>query len=173
MRKQGALLVRSIFKAFSRRGRGFTSGYSPRRYLHMEAVFVFDSPAEHLFVALRGELNAAHVDDFAITKGRRHMKTNTIAYSRNASISDNNSLRRVALSACAALAIAGLVGLLSPSEAQAFSCGRSVVGAGCVGPRGGVAFNRNGAVAVGRYGNVYAYHRGSACYWRNNQRICP
>jgi hypothetical protein len=42
-----------------------------------------------------------------------------------------------------------------------------------MGPRGAVGFNRHGAVAVGRYGNVYAYHRGSACYWRNNQRICP
>jgi hypothetical protein len=27
-------------------------------------------------------------------------------------------------------------------------------------------------MAVGRYGNVYAYHRGSSCVWRNGQRIC-
>ena len=68
----------------------------------------------------------------------------------------------------AAVALAGLLGaVLSVSDASAFSCARSAYGAGCIG------FNRNGAVAVGRYGNVYAYHRGSACYWHNNQRICP
>ncbi|WP_156163239.1 MULTISPECIES: hypothetical protein [unclassified Bradyrhizobium] len=80
---------------------------------------------------------------------------------------------RASISTCAALTIAALAGLFSATQAQAFSCGRSAIGAGCVGPRGGVAFNRNGAVAVGRYGNVYAYRRGSTCYWRNNQRICP
>jgi hypothetical protein len=74
----------------------------------------------------------------------------------------------------AAVALAGLLGaFLSVSDANAFSCARSAFGAGCIGPRGAVGLNRNGAVAVGRYGNVYAYHRGSACYWRNNQRICP
>jgi hypothetical protein len=73
----------------------------------------------------------------------------------------------------AAVALAGLFGaMLSVSDANAFSCGRNAFGAGCMGPRGAVGFNRNGAVAVGRYGNVYAYHRGSACYWRNGQRIC-
>jgi hypothetical protein len=72
----------------------------------------------------------------------------------------------------AAVALAGLLGVLSVSDANAFSCGRSAFGAGCIGSRGAVGFNRNGAVAVGRYGNVYAYHRGSACYWHNNQRIC-
>ena len=72
-----------------------------------------------------------------------------------------------------AVALAGLLGVLSVSDANAFSCGRSAFGAGCIGPRGAVGFNRNGAVAVGRYGNVYAYHRGSTCYWHNNQRICP
>ena len=74
----------------------------------------------------------------------------------------------------AAVALAGLLGaVLSVSDANAFSCARSAYGAGCIGPRGAVGFNRNGAVAVGRYGNVYAYHRGSACFWHNNQRICP
>jgi hypothetical protein len=38
-------------------------------------------------------------------------------------------------------------------------------------PGGAVGFNGNGVVFVGRYGNVYAYRRGSACYWRNSQRI--
>jgi hypothetical protein len=73
----------------------------------------------------------------------------------------------------AAVALAGLLGLvLSVSDANAFSCGRSAFGAGCIGSRGAVGLNRNGAVVVGRYGNVYAYRRGSACYWHNNQRIC-
>jgi hypothetical protein len=74
----------------------------------------------------------------------------------------------------AALALAALVGAVTNvSDANAFSCGRNAWGAGCIGPRGAIGFNRNGAVAVGRYGNVYAYRRGSVCYWQNNQRICP
>jgi hypothetical protein len=74
----------------------------------------------------------------------------------------------------AAVVLAGLLGtVLSVSDANAFSCARSAFGAGCAGYRGAVGINRHGAVAVGRYGNVYAYHRGSACFWRNNQRICP
>ena len=82
-------------------------------------------------------------------------------------------LPKAVTAVCASLAIAGLVSVFSPSEAQAFSCARNAFGAGCVGPRGAVGVNRNGLVAVGRYGNVYAYRRGSACYWRNNLRICP
>ncbi|WP_426610590.1 hypothetical protein [Bradyrhizobium sp. McL0616] len=101
------------------------------------------------------------------------MKTISNVNSRLASKIGRVAVKSAAASACAAVAIAGLAAMFTPSEAQAFSCGRNVYGAGCVGPRGGVAFNRNGAVAVGRYGNVYAYHRGSTCYWRNNQRICP
>jgi hypothetical protein len=74
----------------------------------------------------------------------------------------------------AVIALAGLLGaVLSVSDANAFSCARNAFGAGCIGPRGAVGVNRHGAVAVGRYGNVDAYHRGSACYWHNNQRICP
>jgi hypothetical protein len=74
----------------------------------------------------------------------------------------------------AAVALAGLLGtVVSVSDANAFSCARSAFAAGCAGYRGAVGFNRNGAVAVGRYGNVYAYHRGSACFWHNKQRICP
>jgi hypothetical protein len=74
----------------------------------------------------------------------------------------------------AAVALVALLGsALSVSDANAFSCGRSAFGGGCIGARGAVGVNRNGAVAVGRYGNVYAYHRGSTCFWRNSQRICP
>lgn len=99
------------------------------------------------------------------------MKTITTANTRVKS--STHLLSRTALGTCAAIAVAGLVGLFGASEAQAFSCGRDFFGAGCMGPRGAAVFNRNGAVAVGRYGNVYAYRRGSACFWRNNQRICP
>jgi hypothetical protein len=99
------------------------------------------------------------------------MKTITTANTRVKS--STHLLSRTALAICAAIAVAGLVGLFSASEAQAFSCRSDFFGAGCAGPRGAVGFNRNGAVAVGRYGNVYAYRRGSACFWRNNQRICP
>jgi hypothetical protein len=101
------------------------------------------------------------------------MKTTTIGTTRKTSKLSKRIPGKAALAACAALAIAGLVSLFGASDAQAFSCARSAYGAGCVGPRGAVGFNRNGAVAVGRYGNVYAYRRGSACYWHNNQRICP
>jgi hypothetical protein len=74
----------------------------------------------------------------------------------------------------AAVAVAALLGAaLGATDANAFSCARNGFGGGCAGYRGAVGFNRNGAVAVGRYGNVYAYHRGSACFWRNSQRICP
>jgi hypothetical protein len=85
----------------------------------------------------------------------------------------NSNMKTMTRAKIAAVALAGLFGaMLSVSDANAFSCGRSAFGAGCMGPRGAVGFNRHGAVAVGRYGNVYAYHRGSACYWRNGQRIC-
>ena len=73
----------------------------------------------------------------------------------------------------AAIAMAGMLGaLLSVSDAQAFTCVRGVYRAGCVSAYGAVGVSRNGAMAVGRYGNVYAYHRGSSCVWRNGQRIC-
>jgi hypothetical protein len=74
----------------------------------------------------------------------------------------------------AAVVLAGLFGAVpSASDANAFSCARSALGSGCIGPRGAVGVNRTGAMVVGRHGNVYAYHRGSVCYWHNNQRICP
>jgi hypothetical protein len=106
-------------------------------------------------------------------KRKQIMKIFTSDRSRKTGISTSNITKRVSISVSAGVAVAALVSLFNPSEAQAFSCGNNAFGAGCVGPRGAVAFNRNGAVAVGRYGNVYAYRRGSACYWRNNMRICP
>ena len=101
------------------------------------------------------------------------MKTNTAGKTRIASKSSRCIPATAALASCAALAIAGMVSLFGASDAQAFSCARSAFGTGCVGPRGAVGFNRNGVVVAGRYGNVYAYRRGSTCYWHNNQRICP
>src|SRR4051812_15820933 len=103
---------------------------------------------------------------FHHSKGIATMKTITTKSSKHL-------LSRAALAACAAIAMAGLASVFSASEAKAFTCGSDFFGTGCVGPRGAVGFNRNGAVAVGRYGNVYGYRRGSACFWRNNQRICP
>ncbi len=73
----------------------------------------------------------------------------------------------------AVVAIAGMLGtVLSVSNANALTCVRGVYRAGCVSAYGAVGVSRNGAVAVGPYGNVYAYHRGSGCFWRNGQRIC-
>lgn len=67
------------------------------------------------------------------------------------------------------------------SEANAVSCRHGNGRAGCLsrygvaglGPRGAIAVGRRGAIAVGRGGTVYSYHRGSRCFWRNNQRVCP
>jgi hypothetical protein len=82
-----------------------------------------------------------------------------------------NFSRRV--SAFAAIAVASMLGvLLTASDASAFSCARGVYRAACMSRYGAVGIGPNGAVAVGRYGNVYAYHRGSGCFWRNGQRIC-
>ena len=73
-----------------------------------------------------------------------------------------------------AVAIAGMLSaILSVSDASAFTCARGIYRAGCVSAYGAIGVSRNGVAAVGRYGNVYAYHRGSACFWRNGQRICP
>ena len=73
----------------------------------------------------------------------------------------------------AAVAIAGMLGaVLSISDASAFACVRGIYRAGCVSRYGAIGVGPNGAVAIGRYGNVYAYHRGSGCFWRNGQRIC-
>ena len=80
------------------------------------------------------------------------MKTIPITNSRKTGKSSGKIVKGAVASTCGALVIAGLAALFTPSEAQAFSCGRNVYGAGCVSQRGAVAFNRNGAVAVGRYG---------------------
>src|ERR1700733_3007084 len=79
---------------------------------------------------------------------------------------------RPAAATCAAFAVDGRDEEFSISNAQAYACRRSAVGAGCIGRHGAVGFNKHGAVVV-RHGTVYSYHRGSKCYWRNNQRICP
>jgi len=82
-------------------------------------------------------------------------------------------VRRSRKAKYAAVAIAGLLGtLLSVSDASAFTCVRGVYRAGCISQYGAVGVSPRGAVAVGRYGNVYAYQRGSGCFWRNGQRIC-
>jgi hypothetical protein len=73
----------------------------------------------------------------------------------------------------AAVAIASMLGaVLTVSDASAYSCVRGVYRTACVSRYGAVGIGPNGAMAVGPYGNVYAYHRGSGCFWRNGQRIC-
>ncbi|AWM05579.1 hypothetical protein [Bradyrhizobium symbiodeficiens] len=73
----------------------------------------------------------------------------------------------------AAIAIASMLGVvLTVSDASAFTCMRGAYRAGCASRYGAVGIGPNGAMAVGRYGNVYAYRRGSGCFWRNGQRIC-
>jgi hypothetical protein len=62
--------------------------------------------------------------------------------------------------------------VLTVSDASAFTCMRGAYRAGCVSRYGAVGIGPNGAMAVGRSGNVYAYRRGSGCFWRNGQRIC-
>lgn len=67
----------------------------------------------------------------------------------------------------------GLFGtMLNVSDASAYTCVRGVYRAGCVSQYGAIGWGPNGAVAVGRYGNTYAYRRGSGCVWRNGQRFC-
>jgi hypothetical protein len=80
------------------------------------------------------------------------------------------STRKAKLAAVAVIGVLGV--MLSVSDASAFSCVRGVYRAGCVSRYGAVGVGPNGAVAVGRYGNVYAYQRGHGCFWRNGQRIC-
>ena len=73
----------------------------------------------------------------------------------------------------ATVAVAGMLGtILSVSDASAFTCARGIYRAGCISRYGAIGVSPNGAMAIGRYGNVYAYHRGSSCVWRNRQRIC-
>jgi hypothetical protein len=43
-------------------------GYSARRYLHMEAVFVFESRLDHLCVALTGGSNSVRLEDLINTE---------------------------------------------------------------------------------------------------------
>ena len=85
-------------------------------------------------------------------------------------------LSNVSSSRLAKLAIVAGLGLfgtmLNASDASAYTCVRGVYRAGCVSQYGAIGWGPNGAVAVGRYGNTYAYRRGSGCFWRNGQRIC-
>jgi hypothetical protein len=69
--------------------------------------------------------------------------------------------------------VAGVLGvILTVSDASAVTCVKGAYRAGCVSRYGAVGVSRNGVEAVGRHGNNYAYHRGSACVWRDGQRIC-
>jgi hypothetical protein len=72
-----------------------------------------------------------------------------------------------------ALAVATVLCVgLNVSDASAYGCVHGFYRTACASRYGTVGIGPNGAVAVGRYGNVYAYHRGSGCFWRNGQRIC-
>jgi hypothetical protein len=71
--------------------------------------------------------------------------------------------------------------LFSVSSANAFTCFSNSFATGCSGGLGSWAVTRQGAVAVGPTGDIhayrngdgfYAYHRGSACFWHNGERIC-
>jgi hypothetical protein len=86
----------------------------------------------------------------------------------------NVRTRRARKAKYAIVAIASVLGVvLSVSDASAFACMRGVYRAGCISRYGAIGVGPNGAMAVGRYGNVYAHQRGSVCFWRNGQRICP
>jgi hypothetical protein len=95
------------------------------------------------------------------------MKTIKTALERRATAF---STRKAKLAAAAVIGVLGV--MLSVSDASAFSCVRGVYRAGCVSRYGAIGVGPNGAMAVGQYGNVYAYQRGSQCFWRNGQRIC-
>lgn len=78
------------------------------------------------------------------------------------------------LNYAAAFAVAVLAGTaLNTSDANAFVCGAGPYRAGCISSRGAIGIGPRGVAAVGRYGNTYAWQRGSSCYWRNGYRICP
>lgn len=84
-----------------------------------------------------------------------------------------SSFRPSRIARYAAVAAIGLLGaVLGVSDASALTCVRGVYRAGCISQYGAIGFGPNGAVAVGRYGNTYAYRRGSGCFWRNGQRFC-
>jgi hypothetical protein len=108
--------------------------------------------------------------DSPLMKGTKVMNILKTIFTRPVAASPSRPSRRTKI---AMVAVAGMLGtVLSVSSASAYSCVRGVYRAGCVSQYGAVGWSRNGAVAVGRYGNVYAYHRGSGCFWRNGQRIC-
>jgi hypothetical protein len=167
---------------------GFNRSHRARRYLHIEAVFVFDGHLLHLSAALKGtatrslgapvsnrenqptvvasRIDAARRLDIDLERNRIMKTTKTSSIRRVTSFSS----RKAKYAAAAAIGMLSV--MLSVSGASAFTCVRGVYRTGCVSPYGAVGVSRNGAVAVGRHGSVYAYHRGSGCFWRNGQRIC-
>jgi hypothetical protein len=170
-------------------------GHSARRYLHIEAVFVSERYLDHLSAALAGKPNPIFPQHCEIAahsmKAKKHAVASRVdAASCIRNLSRRNTTmktvttfstrrlpdvltRRSSKAKYAAVAIAGMLGvMLSVSDASAFTCARGVYRAGCVSRYGAVGVSPNGAMAIGRYGNVYAYHRGSSCVWRNGQRIC-
>jgi hypothetical protein len=107
---------------------------------------------------------------FTIEERNSVMNIRKTIFTRPVTASPSRPSRRTKI---AMVAIAGMLGaVVSVSSASAYSCVRGVYRAGCMSQYGAVGWSRNGAVAVGRYGDVYAYHRGSACVWRNGQRVC-
>jgi hypothetical protein len=108
--------------------------------------------------------------DQPLMKGTKAMNTIKSIFTRHVAATPARPSRKTRV---AVVALAGVLGtVLSVSSADAFTCVRGAYRAGCVSAYGSVGVGPNGAVAVGRYGNVYAYHRGSGCFWRNGQRIC-
>jgi hypothetical protein len=59
-----------------------------------------------------------------------------------------------------ALVVATLGVFFSVSSANAFTCFSNAYGTGCTGHLGTVAVTQDGAVAVGRNGDIHAYQRG-------------
>jgi len=103
-------------------------------------------------------------------KGTKAMNTLKTFFTRHVATVSARPSRKTRVAVVAVATMLGTV--LTVSNANAFTCVRGVYRAGCVSAYGSVGVGPNGAVAVGRYGNVYAYHRGSGCFWRNGQRIC-
>lgn len=85
-------------------------------------------------------------------------------------LSNASSSRLAKLAVVAGLGLFGT--MLNIPDASAYTCVRGVYRAGCISQYGAVGWGPNGVVAVGRYGNTYAYRRGSGCFWRNGQRVC-
>jgi hypothetical protein len=181
------------FRAFLERTTGRQRSHRSRRYLHIEAVFVSDRHLDHLSAALAGrpKLICLQRDRSSINQSQTQAVASCvdaatgihICMRRNTTMKTVTTfstrrmpkviVRRSRKAKYAAVAVAGMLGaVLSVSDASAYTCVRGVYRAGCISRYGAIGVSPNGAMAVGRYGNVYAYHRGSGCFWRNGQRIC-